>query len=814
MQSYSLNIDSLPINVVIYTKDGDDFIITGFNKSAEVTENIDRNKLRGQKLTEVFPAVKEFGLFDLLVRVEASGERELLDTNLYENDRISGWRRNTVIKLDDGTVTVFYEDRSSEEQLEKQLNETETLLEYQNKIFQHIMDHSKSISVQGYNKNHEIIYWNKASESLYGYSAQEAIGETIETLIIPESMKKSTSALMDQWINNDVPIPSSELTLVNKEGNDVHVFSQHVRIKEGIDKYVMYCIDINLGEITLLQKELQTQKNFLKTIVNVIPDLLWIKDTEGKYLACNTKFERLFGAKESEIIGKDDFDFVDQESANFFRNKDRKALEVKESHIYEEVLTFADSGYEGLFETIKTPMKDGEGHVIGILGIARDISERKAREEQLRIYANYDMLTGLANRTLFMDRLSHLMNLRKSNDHYSAVLFIDLDHFKEINDTFGHSTGDKILKLVSRHLQAVIRKEDTLSRHGGDEFTILLENINTPLDAANIAQHILDTLKTPFTIEDHQFYITTSIGITIAPDDSSDPETLVRFADIAMYKAKENGRNSYTFYTQDLSTQAHERILLEYDLRNAIVNHEFVLYYQPQINVLDKKVVGAEALLRWNHPEKGMIMPLQFISIAESSGQIIDIGKWVIRQAMEDICKWKEDKLDIEMISINLSAKQLNDKALISTIKDSLEATGCHPDCIEFEVTEGYAMSDQQAATSLLEKIHALGCNISINNFGTGYSSLAYLKRLPIQKIKIDQSFIQDAPTNHSDEVVVSASILIAKSMNLDIVAEGVETTLQQEFLVRHGCIFAQGYLYTKPLPKEEFETYLELPLI
>lgn len=814
MQSYSLDIDSLPINVAIYTKDGDDFIITGFNKSAEVTENIDRNKLLGQKLTEVFPAVKEFGLFDLLVRVEASGERELLDTNLYENDRISGWRRNTVIKLDDGTVTVFYEDRSSEEQLEKQLNETETLLEYQNKIFQHIMDHSESISVQGYNKNHEIIYWNKASESLYGYSAQEAIGETIETLIIPESMKKSTSALMDQWINNDVPIPSSELTLVNKEGNDVHVFSQHVRIKEGIDKYVMYCIDINLGEITLLQKELQTQKNFLKTIVNVIPDLLWIKDTEGKYLACNTRFERLFGAKESEIIGKDDFDFVDQESANFFRNKDRKALEVKESHIYEEVLTFADSGYEGLFETIKTPMKDGEGHVIGILGIARDISERKAREEQLRIYAHYDMLTGLANRTLFMDRLSHLMNLRKSNDHYSAVLFIDLDHFKEINDTFGHSTGDKILKLVSRHLQAVIRKEDTLSRHGGDEFTILLENINTPLDAANIAQHILDTLKTPFTIEDHQFYITTSIGITIAPDDSSDPETLVRFADIAMYKAKENGRNSYTFYTQDLSTQAHERILLEYDLRNAIVNHEFVLYYQPQINVLDKKVVGAEALLRWNHPEKGMIMPLQFISIAESSGQIIDIGKWVIRQAMEDICKWKEDKLDIEMISINLSAKQLNDKALISTIKDSLEATGCHPDCIEFEVTEGYAMSDQQAATSLLEKIHALGCNISINNFGTGYSSLAYLKRLPIQKIKIDQSFIQDAPTNHSDEVVVSASILIAKSMNLDIVAEGVETTLQQEFLVRHGCIFAQGYLYTKPLPKEEFETYLELPLI
>ncbi len=683
MQSYSFDIDSLPINVAICKKDGDDFIITGFNKSAEVTENILRNKLLGQKLTKLFPAVKEFGLFDLLSRVEASGEKEVLDTNFYEDDRISGWRRNTAIKLSDGTVAVFYEDRSSEKKLET-----------------------------------------------YGLQ---------------------------------------------------------------------------------LQKELLTQKNFLKTIVDIIPDLLWLKDTEGKYLACNAKFERLFGAKEAEIIGKDDFDFVDQESANFFLNKDHKVLEVKKSIIYEEVLTFADSGDEGLFETIKTPMKDGEGNIIGVLGIARDISERKAREEQLRIYANYDMLTGLANRTLFMDRLSHLMTLRKSNDYYSAVLFIDLDHFKEINDTFGHSTGDIILKLVSKRLQSVIRKGDTLSRHGGDEFTILLENINMPLDASKIAQNILNALKAPFTIEEDEFYITTSIGITIAPDDSNDPETLIRFADIAMYTAKENGRNSYTFYTQNLSTQAQERILLEHDLRNAIINHEFVLHYQPQINVLDKKIIGAEVLLRWNHPQKGMIMPFHFISIAESSGQIIDIGKWVIRQAMEDMREWKEDKLDIEMISINLSAKQLNDKALITIIEDSLETTGCHPECIEFEVTEGYAMSDQQAATSLLEEIHDLGCNISINNFGTGYSSLAYLKRLPIQKIKIDQSFVQDAPVNHNNEVVVSATILIAKSMNLDIIAEGVESTAQQEFLLKHGCILAQGYLYTKPLPKEEFETYLEL---
>ncbi|MEA3434173.1 MAG: EAL domain-containing protein [Campylobacterota bacterium] len=681
MQPYSLYIDLLPINVAIYEKDGDDFIIRGFNKSAEVTEKIHRNRLLGEKLTERFPTVKKFGLFDLLLHVETSGGTKVLDTNFYEDKHVRRWRRNTVIKLSDGTVAVFYENRTL----------------------------GKKPKIRGLK----------------------------------------------------------------------------------------------------LKKQLLTQKNFLKNIINVIPDLLWLKDTEGKYLACNTKFEQLYSAKESEIIGKNDFDFVDLESANFFRNTDQKVLEAKEVQIYEEILTFTDSGYEGLFETIKTAVKDAEGNVIGVLGIARDISEQKAREEQLRIHANYDMLTGLANRTLFMDRLSHLKTLRKSDSQYSAVLFIDLDNFKEINDSFGHSTGDHVLKLISKCLQNAIRKEDTLSRHGGDEFTILLENISTPLDAAQIAQNILDALKTPLTIEDHQFYITASIGIAISPDDSCDPETLVRFADIAMYKVKDDGRNSYAFYTQDLSKQAHERVLLEHDLHNAVINNEFVLYYQPQVNILNKKVIGAEALLRWNHPEKGMIMPLQFISIAESSGHIIDIGKWVIRQAMEDISKWREDKLDIEMISINLSAKQLNDKALIGTIKASLEATGCHPGWVEFEVTEEYAMSDHQAATSLLDEIYDLGCKISINNFGTGYSSLAYLKRLPIQKIKIDQSFIQDAPTNHNDEAFVSAAILIAQCMNFNIVAEGVETTPQQKFLLKHGCMFAQGFLYAEAIPKKDFEAYL-----
>jgi len=410
-----------------------------------------------------------------------------------------------------------------------------------------------------------------------------------------------------------------------------------------------------------------------------------------------------------------------------------------------------------------------------------------------------------------MDRLTQLLNKRDNPNLHHAVIFIDLDSFKEINDTMGHNTGDELLKLVASRLRDVIRQGDTLARLGGDEFTILAENILQPLEAGSIAKKILKILKEPFIIDSNHFYITSSIGISIFPDDASSVEKLLQYADSAMYKAKENGKDTYEFYTQNLSKEAIQRVSILNDLRLGIKNQEFELYYQVQVDAKISKTIGAEALIRWNHPTKGLISPIDFIPIAESSGKIIEIGQWVIHQAMSDMVEFKNNNYDINKISINLSVKQLNDTSLLNDVKQALVDTKCKAKWIEFEVTETHVMDDPESTILILNELVELGFTLSIDDFGTGYSSLFYLKKLPVHKLKIDKSFIDDISRNSDDEAIVHAVILIAKSMNLEVIAEGVETQEQQNFLLTHGCNLTQGYLYSKPLPKKEFDKYINL---
>ncbi len=556
MPNNLMDIDYLPINVAIYKKVDDDFIFIDFNKKAELTDHIDKLALIGKRLTEVFPSVKKFGLFDVLLRVHKTGQQELFESAFYEDERISGWRKNEIVKLQNGNIAAFYTDNSIEVELEKhglklekRLSETEALLERQKSIFQEIIQNADAIAVQGYDKNHEVIYWNRGSENLYGYASEEALGKTLEELIIPQELREIVYNGLEEWIRKDVAILPSELTLKHKNGNDVNVYSHHAMIRENDKNIEMYCIDVDLNKVNRLQKALTTEKNFLNTILDVIPDPVWLKDLDGKYLKCNSRFEQLYGAKESEILGRTDFDFIDKDLATFFKNNDKLALESGTSRINEEYLRFADGSHEGLFETIKTPMRDENNDFIGVLGVARDIKERKEREEQLEIHAHYDALTGLANRALFIDRLKELLKKRFTSDRYHSVLFIDLDCFKDVNDALGHNAGDEVLVETAKRITRSVRRGDTVARLGGDEFTVLLENIHSPYEAQRIAQKIVNALREPFKLKGEEANVTTSVGIAIAPNDGRTHDELLNCADKAMYRAKAKSKNRYEFYS-------------------------------------------------------------------------------------------------------------------------------------------------------------------------------------------------------------------------------------------------------------------------
>jgi len=537
-----IDIDFIPTCVSIFKKVGDDFVFVDFNKKAEKLDNITKDKLIGQKLTKIYPSVKEFGIFDAFCRVEKTGKSEIFNMPFYKDSRVSGYRKNEIAKLPNGNIITFFTDTQVETELE-------AFFEDQRNLFQAVMQDSTVISVQGYDSKHKVVYWNKASEIIYGYSQKEAIGKKLEDLIIPENIKDIVYQGVENWIYNDIEIPSSELTLVDKFGNDVFVYSQHKMIHVARDKREMYCIDIDLSSTKKLQQELLIQRDFLKTLLDAIPDLIWVKDVDSVFISCNAKFEQFFGVKEFEIVGKTDFDFVDKKLAESFRKNDEIAIQKGSPSINEEYLEFADGSHKGYFETIRTPIKDSSGKITAILGIAHDISLHKNYQKQLLEFANTDLLTGLSNRAVLFDRLEQLLKHRKSKDRHGAIFFLDLDNFKEINNTKGHHIGDELLVEISKRLKKIVRKGDTVARLGGDEFVLLLEQVATRADANHVAKKALEAILNPIFIEKYNLSITASIGIAIFPNDSDDSEKLLNYADEAMYYAKKHGKNRYRFYS-------------------------------------------------------------------------------------------------------------------------------------------------------------------------------------------------------------------------------------------------------------------------
>ena len=445
----------------------------------------------------------------------------------------------------------------------------------------------------------------------------------------------------------------------------------------------------------------------------------------------------------------------------------------------------------------------------GVVAIFRDITERKRLETKIQFQATHDTLTGLANRNLLHDRLNQAIAQATRSDSVVWVIFVDLDRFKLVNDSLGHKAGDMFLVAISERLESVVREADTVARLGGDEFVVVLQEIGSYSLNANTVQRIMQVISQPLWIEGKEFSLNCSIGVATFPSDGETSGQLIERADIAMYRAKETGRNNFQFFTAEMNERLLERLKIEEALRNAVERGEFVLHYQPQVDLRTGKVIGAEALIRWQHPELGMVAPVRFIGLAEETGLIVPIGHWIIRTACEHNVAWQRAGFDHLRIAVNLSARQFSQPDLVQSIADVLTSTGLAARDLEIELTEGLVMTDVENAIGILRDLKALGVQLAIDDFGTGYSSLSYLKRFPIDVLKIDRSFVNDIAESPDDATIVLSIISLAHNLRLHVIAEGVETEAQLRYLQKHGCDEMQGYYFSRPLSAEDFTTLL-----
>ena len=516
-----------------------------------------------------------------------------------------------------------------------------------------------------------------------------------------------------------------------------------------------------------------------------------------------------------EIIKQEEFDVVLTDLSLPDSDGMETISRIQESNSNLPIIVLSGQESESLaMKIVQSGAQDylvkGQGDGYLISKALRYAIERKRIQEGLSYLAQYDSLTGLANRNLFRERLGRALIRVDRNKSLVALMFIDLDRFKNINDTLGHDAGDKLLIEVSRRLEKCTRDGDTVARLGGDEFTVILEDIKHVDDAAVIARKILVAMEPAIKLSGYEVFVTPSIGITIYPLDDTSVNNLLKNADTAMYRAKERGRNGFQFYTAGMNTRTIERLELEAGLRRALKNEEFVLYYQPKIAIDNRQIIGAEALIRWQYKKLGLIPPLKFIPIAEETGLIVPIGEWVIRTACKQVASWQEAGFTDLRMAVNISARQFTDSDIVKVILDAVIQTNIKPQHLEIEITESMLMEDTSINISALKELKEHGVHISIDDFGTGYSSLSYLKRFHIDALKIDQSFVRDITTDSDDAAIASAVIALGQSLHLTVVAEGVETEEQLSFLKKQGCHEAQGYLFSKPVPAEDFAQLLQ----
>lgn len=544
------------------------------------------------------------------------------------------------------------------------------------------------------------------------------------------------------------------------------------------------------------------------SVFNENVEAIMIADRNARILRVNPAFNRITGYSSDEVIGQPTGILKSGRQDNEFYAEFWQAL--LEHNVWQgEIWNRRKDGcIIPVWQTISL-VRNAGGEIEQFISIFSDISEKKLTEERIFHLAHYDVLTGLPNRTSFHSKFEDTLLHAERHGCRVALLFLDLDHFKWINDAAGHPAGDALLKQVALRLRDTVRDEDTVARLGGDEFTVLLQDIHSIEDARVVAEKILQQLATPYKLDHSEPVVTTSIGISLFPSDGTDVPTLLKNADTAMYRAKEHGRNNYQFFTVEMNTRALERLSLEGAMRTALKRNEFLLHYQPQVDIQSGNIIGLEALVRWQHPEQGLVSPGVFIPVAEDSGLIVPLGEWVVQEACSQYRRWLDEGLPVVRIAINLSGRQFVRQDLLGMIRAALKKARIEPQCLELELTESAIMENVNETIETLRALRKLGVHLSIDDFGTGYSSMAYLKRFTIDKLKIDQSFIRDLATDSDDAAIVTATIAMAHNLNLTVIAEGVETQDQLKFLKDNGCEQMQGYYFSRPLPAAQITDLL-----
>ena len=640
-----------------------------------------------------------------------------------------------------------------------------------------------------------IQFANRAAESVLGYSTGELVGRPIEDIIDDPEGDASTMNL------RAAISATKERTFIGKKGERVELMlsiapvmqygestgailiGRDIRERKESDRQLRSAID------ALQESELRYRLLFELNAAGVC-----VTQADGEIVDCNSTFASMLGYERTELLGN-------KVALLYERPIERTEIErmLQDAKTLNSVETELRRKAGGSLYVLQNLTLVGDR----IHMTVADISDRKRAEEQIEFHAYHDVLTRLPNRKLFTDRLTQNLTHARRTGKPLAVMFVDLDHFKSINDTLGHTAGDELLLEMARRLRGCVREEDTVARIGGDEFTIILSELRHPEDAVTVAEKIIAAVQKPLPVGEASMEVSASIGIAIYPVDGTDPESLLRNADSAMYRAKESGRNTYQLCTDEMKGRALQRLSLETRLRKAINDEQLLLHYQPQVNLADGKVIGAEALLRWDDPEHGLVYPASFIPVAEESRLILPIGDWVLRTACTQMRAWRDAGVPIPRIAVNLSARQFQQHDLVASVRRALEEARVDAKALEIEITETTAMANAEATIETLHALRELGVSISIDDFGTGYSSLNYLKRFPITCVKIDASFVRDMNRSDGDAAIVSAVIAIARSLRLRVIAEGVETEEQLTLLRRRRCDAAQGHYFSRPVSAE-----------